>query len=316
MGYDELLANVGGDSELERTLADYQKFAVVTVADGSRRIIAKTSVKLCKAQGCQGCSGLHLCKFYLFGDCRFNRTRGSGQYGACPDMANCRRLHICEKFLEGSCKQGTSCYKSHDLHTGEALKMLEDRGLTSELISSIQNVYLNKLNMKNGNIASTDKDKCFEAHHRMPYQWQVWDGLGWLDLTDNEQIEKEFCNPARTCRPPLDLLPDLVLLPLDSSHCLKGGSPFYMHLDVLQVLPGSLPPTLPSVAEVPAAYLEAHRVSLHVFSPALPGVVEALRSRAPKASGRPPAVITGPYRVELQSSVPVVPIATSHSHVV
>ncbi|XP_039625424.1 protein mono-ADP-ribosyltransferase PARP12-like isoform X2 [Polypterus senegalus] len=268
MGYDELLANVGGDSELERTLADYQKFAVVTVADGSRRIIAKTSVKLCKAQGCQGCSGLHLCKFYLFGDCRFNRTRrgcrfchdlsseqnskvlrdnnlqdlnqkelcqlllqneqtllppvcfsynrGSGQYGACPDMANCRRLHICEKFLEGSCKQGTSCYKSHDLHTGEALKMLEDRGLTSELISSIQNVYLNKLNMKNGNIASTDKgkteiclffvrkdckhgNKCFEAHHRMPYQWQVWDGLGWLDLTDNEQIEKEFCNPARTC---------------------------------------------------------------------------------------------------------------------
>uniref|UniRef100_A0A8C4X846 Protein mono-ADP-ribosyltransferase PARP12-like n=1 Tax=Erpetoichthys calabaricus TaxID=27687 RepID=A0A8C4X846_ERPCA len=270
MGYDELLANIGGDAELERTLTDPQRFAVVTVADGTRRIIAKTSVKLCKAQaqGCQGCSGLHLCKFYLFGDCRFSRTRrgcrfchdlsseqnfkvlrdnnlqdlnqkelcqlllqneqtllppvcfsynrGSGQYGACPDMANCRRLHICEKFLEGSCKRGTSCCRSHDLHSGEALKMLEDRGLTSELISSIQNVYLNKLNMKNGNIASTDKgkteiclffvrkdckhgNKCFEAHYRMPYQWQVWDGLCWLDLTDNEQIEKEFCNPARTC---------------------------------------------------------------------------------------------------------------------
>ncbi|KAG2469398.1 PAR12 polymerase, partial [Polypterus senegalus] len=80
MGYDELRANVGGDAEIERTLADRQKFAVVTAADGTRRIIAKTSVKLCKAQSCQGCSGLHLCKFYLYGDCKFSRRNGT----VCP----------------------------------------------------------------------------------------------------------------------------------------------------------------------------------------------------------------------------------------
>ncbi|KAG2465199.1 THYG protein, partial [Polypterus senegalus] len=91
---------------------------------------------------------------------------------------------------------------------------------------------------------------------------------------------------------------------------MKGGGPFYPHPDVLQVLPGNLPPTRPRVAEVPAVSPEALRVSLLLFPPALPGVAEVLKSKAPKAWGRPLAVTMGPYRVELQSSVPVAPKET------
>ncbi|KAG2461587.1 PRDX1 protein, partial [Polypterus senegalus] len=42
----------------------------------------------------------------------------------------------------------------------------------------------------------------------------------------------------------------------------------------------------------------------------LPGVAEVLRARAPQALGRPLAVTTSPYRVELPSSIPVVLKAT------
>ncbi|KAG2471246.1 CA2D4 protein, partial [Polypterus senegalus] len=92
-------------------------------------------------------------------------------------------------------------------------------------------------------------------------------------------------------KPPLCLLQDLDTP--DSSHHMKGGGPFYMHPDVLQVCSGNPPPTHPSVAEVLA-------VSLLLFPPALPGVAEVLRSRAPKAQRRPLAVTMGPYMVELQ----------------
>ncbi|KAG2461857.1 XKR7 protein, partial [Polypterus senegalus] len=91
---------------------------------------------------------------------------------------------------------------------------------------------------------------------------------------------------------------------------MKGGGPFYPHPDVLQVPPDNLPPALPCVAEVSAAHPEALRVFLVFFLPALPDVAEVLKARAPQALGRPPAVTTGPYRVELPSSVPVVLKAT------
>ncbi|KAG2471419.1 TECTA protein, partial [Polypterus senegalus] len=55
---------------------------------------------------------------------------------------------------------------------------------------------------------------------------------------------------------------------------------------------------------------QALRVSLVFFPPALQGVAEMLRARAPQASGHPLAVTTGHYRSELPSFFPMVPIAT------
>ncbi|KAG2469120.1 DEMA protein, partial [Polypterus senegalus] len=91
---------------------------------------------------------------------------------------------------------------------------------------------------------------------------------------------------------------------------MEGGGPFYIHPDMLQVPPDNLLPALPGVAEVPAVHPKALQMSLVFFPPAIPGVAEMLRVRTAQASGRPLAVTTGPYTIELLSSVPVVPKAT------
>ncbi|XP_043964132.1 protein mono-ADP-ribosyltransferase PARP12 isoform X5 [Gambusia affinis] len=41
-------------------------------------------------------------------------------------------------------------------------------------------------------------DKCFKAHDKMPYRWQVQEGGQWKALPDNETIEKEYCDPSNT----------------------------------------------------------------------------------------------------------------------
>ncbi|KAM4523815.1 protein mono-ADP-ribosyltransferase PARP12 isoform 2-T2 [Fundulus diaphanus] len=42
------------------------------------------------------------------------------------------------------------------------------------------------------------EDKCFKAHDKMPYRWQVREGDQWNALPDNETIEKEYCDPCNT----------------------------------------------------------------------------------------------------------------------
>ncbi|XP_026182494.2 protein mono-ADP-ribosyltransferase PARP12 [Mastacembelus armatus] len=43
------------------------------------------------------------------------------------------------------------------------------------------------------------EDKCFKAHDKMPYRWQVQEGNQWLALPGNETIEKDYCDPKNTC---------------------------------------------------------------------------------------------------------------------
>ncbi|RXM34891.1 Poly [ADP-ribose] polymerase 12 [Acipenser ruthenus] len=256
LDYNQLLGNIGSggcfgsNGVLEQTLGDRQKFAVVQI-NGGNTVIAKTSVRLCKARECGGCNNLHLCKFYLFGECHYNRGRrrcrfchdlttqhnaqvlrdhnlqdldrkelsvlllqndqmllpqvcfsfnkGSGQYGSCPDQMSCTRLHVCEQFIRGCCRQGVSCSRSHSFHDPATLRILMDRGLTEELISTLPLVYLNIFNMKNASSTASDQGRCFKAHFDMPYKWEVWAGLSWSALPNNEEIEKEFCDPANTC---------------------------------------------------------------------------------------------------------------------
>ncbi|XP_040886394.1 protein mono-ADP-ribosyltransferase PARP12 [Toxotes jaculatrix] len=42
------------------------------------------------------------------------------------------------------------------------------------------------------------EDKCFKAHDKMPYRWQVKQGDQWNALPDNETIEKDYCDPKNT----------------------------------------------------------------------------------------------------------------------
>ncbi|XP_060758871.1 protein mono-ADP-ribosyltransferase PARP12-like isoform X2 [Neoarius graeffei] len=288
--------------------------SLVTVfVSGQKTIIAKTGVKLCRAKNCQGCMNLHLCKFFLLGDCQYGRGRrgcrfshdlqteqnarvlqkhglsqldrselctlllqsdntilppvcysynnGTGQYGRCEDGENCKRLHICEKYLRGPCQ----CSRAHDFYEPHPLKTLQDRGVPAELMASMKTTYSNiealrimakvtshqnggKFQNNNGqrstrngnwqkptsadasatgsggprtNRGATPKnsqhcqekkeicmyfvkghcrneDKCFKEHSKMPYKWEVKEGLSWAALPDNEGIEKDYCNPAKT----------------------------------------------------------------------------------------------------------------------
>ncbi|KAJ8245343.1 hypothetical protein GJAV_G00269760 [Gymnothorax javanicus] len=43
------------------------------------------------------------------------------------------------------------------------------------------------------------EDKCWKVHSKLPYVWEVKEGLGWLGLPGNEQLEKEFCDPGNDC---------------------------------------------------------------------------------------------------------------------
>ncbi|XP_026218431.1 WWE and TCCD_inducible_PARP_like domain-containing protein isoform X3 [Anabas testudineus] len=42
------------------------------------------------------------------------------------------------------------------------------------------------------------EDKCFKAHDKMPYRWEVKEGDEWKAMVDNEAIEKDYCDPKNT----------------------------------------------------------------------------------------------------------------------
>ncbi|XP_078138058.1 protein mono-ADP-ribosyltransferase PARP12-like [Centroberyx gerrardi] len=158
-------------------------------------------------------------------------NNGDGPYGRCQDGDGCTRLHICEKHLKGVC----SCPRTHDFSDPQPMKTLQGRGVPDHLIRSMKSVYMNKeaLRSVNATAASSDdglnrgqrqrpknsaevaKDKteiclyfikgqcihgerCFKAHEKLPYRWQVRQGQQWTALPDNEEIEKDYCDPAKT----------------------------------------------------------------------------------------------------------------------
>uniref|UniRef100_UPI003AAB14B8 protein mono-ADP-ribosyltransferase PARP12-like n=1 Tax=Centroberyx gerrardi TaxID=166262 RepID=UPI003AAB14B8 len=161
----------------------------------------------------------------------YDYNNGDGPYGRCPDGDGCTRLHICERHLKGVC----SCPRTHDFDDPQPMKTLQGRGVPDHLIHSMKSVYMNKeaLRSVNATAASSDdglnrrqrqrpknsaevaKDKteiclyfikghckhgerCFKAHEKLPYRWQVRQGQQWTALPDNEEIEKDYCDPEKT----------------------------------------------------------------------------------------------------------------------
>ncbi|KAL6473743.1 hypothetical protein MHYP_G00173040 [Metynnis hypsauchen] len=257
--------------EVENVLKDTDMF--VTTGDRNKVVVAKTKLRLCRARECQGCSNLHLCKMYLFGDCPYDRGRrgcrfshdlysghnvsvlrqhnlleldrtelcvtllqndhtllppvcfsynkGRGEYGNCPDKDACRRLHICESYIRGTCDGSTECRRSHDFYEPHPMKNLQAKGVSSQLMGSMLPAYRNILTIWDANRAysshtpakTSEKceiclfhikgfckqgNRCWQVHFQMPYKWEQRDGHSWKVLEDNEEIERAFCDPART----------------------------------------------------------------------------------------------------------------------
>ncbi|XP_023671068.2 protein mono-ADP-ribosyltransferase PARP12-like [Paramormyrops kingsleyae] len=276
MDYDELVDIGSGLMDLKGVFdivfGNPRDFSVV-VFNGKKRVIAKTNVRLCKVGGCVDCTNLHLCKFYLYGDCKASRRRngcrfchdmssqhnskvlvennlqlldtkelrtlllqndntllppvcvsfneGSKEYGNCPEQAGCRRLHVCDKYIRGICDSGADCCRSHDFFEPHPMTVLQDRGIPTDLITSMLSVYQNIRGLKfKNNVTRDGRDKlkpvsekteiclyfvkgsckqggkCWRVHFNMPYRWEVQDQKGWSPLPNNEGIEKDYCNPA------------------------------------------------------------------------------------------------------------------------
>uniref|UniRef100_A0A674B1K8 Protein mono-ADP-ribosyltransferase PARP12-like n=1 Tax=Salmo trutta TaxID=8032 RepID=A0A674B1K8_SALTR len=74
------LADIGCGEDVICALDENEVFSVA-LCNGNKSVIAKTKVRRCKAQQCDGCNDLHLCKFYLFGDCKNSRGRRTCRFG-------------------------------------------------------------------------------------------------------------------------------------------------------------------------------------------------------------------------------------------
>ncbi|KAL7867455.1 hypothetical protein SRHO_G00088390 [Serrasalmus rhombeus] len=76
--------------EVENVLKDTDMF--VTTGDRDKVVVAKTKLRLCRARECQGCSNLHLCKMYLFGDCPYDRGRQGCHF--CHDLGSQHNISV------------------------------------------------------------------------------------------------------------------------------------------------------------------------------------------------------------------------------
>ncbi|KAL7857938.1 hypothetical protein AOLI_G00180400 [Acnodon oligacanthus] len=76
--------------EAENVLKDTDMF--VTTGDRNKVVIAKTKMRLCRVRECQGCSNLHLCKMYLFGQCPYHRERQGCHF--CHDLGSEHNISV------------------------------------------------------------------------------------------------------------------------------------------------------------------------------------------------------------------------------
>lgn len=43
-------------------------------------------------------------------------------------------------------------------------------------------------------------EQCSKAHDKMPYRWEMRHGDQWTAMTDNEAIERDYCDPQNAHR--------------------------------------------------------------------------------------------------------------------
>ncbi|XP_042323210.1 protein mono-ADP-ribosyltransferase PARP12-like [Sceloporus undulatus] len=155
-------------------------------------------------------------------------NKGDGPHGSCNFKKICVKLHICQYYLQGECRFGSNCKRSHDVFNPDCYEKLEKWGMSQTLISRIPLIYRNVFDIKNStpsphrekressaqvpsatnSIEESDmiclyhirkscsfQDKCIRVHFHLPYKWQTFDGAQWKDLDNMEKIEQSYCDP-------------------------------------------------------------------------------------------------------------------------
>ncbi|KAM9468199.1 uncharacterized protein Hap1MRO34_014864 [Clarias gariepinus] len=164
-------------------------------------------------------------------------NKGSGEFGNCPEKEACRRLHVCDRYIRGLCDGSSECNKCHDFYEPHPMQTLQARRVSGQLIGCLLLIYRNILTLKDHRNAlerpgtkckMTSKtinktkapeylqkngghficlsfirgickygDKCWRVHFAVPYKWEVEVDEGWIDLPDNEAIEREYSDPSK-----------------------------------------------------------------------------------------------------------------------
>ncbi|KAM3833775.1 protein mono-ADP-ribosyltransferase PARP12-like isoform 3-T3 [Vipera latastei] len=240
----------------------------------SHDILSETNRKVLKNHELSGLNEDELCVLLLQND-PFLLPDVCGAYnkgdGSCIQRDNCSRLHICRYFLKGECRF-PRCKRSHNLLDPHAMSLLTSEGLDQDTIWNFQTIcsariaaFIKELNScgrpsngapaadkerlntrpKNGRPpinpnnfvkvghpdqgapppkylsaekGKTDeiclyyvwqfcknKNNCSMIHYDLPYRWQISTSNGWKDLSRREEIEKAYCDPNITSFPDLQL---------------------------------------------------------------------------------------------------------------
>ncbi|MEQ2165249.1 hypothetical protein GOODEAATRI_014956 [Goodea atripinnis] len=160
-----------------------QRFLLVPEGN-SYTVVGRTSLRLCRTYSrgdrCEGsCQQLHLCKFYVFGNCRFGKGRKLCKLS--------HDVHSAHNFaLLRECTL-------HELKDNELFLLLlqNDPQLLPEtqmLLGSVKQLRQTRLR----------KSVCTSSGTAAGSNWEVYDGTTWSDLENMEEIEQDYCKPAST----------------------------------------------------------------------------------------------------------------------
>lgn len=151
------------------------------------------------------CTGLHLCQHFLQEDCKFG--------------ASCKRAHTfdanAEKILNArgigpeNRRNLDKIYRNRLLITSSLERPVRKREPAAppavrertrhKSSSSVSEADQNEICLYYLRSGCSFKDKCVRIHHHLPYKWQILqaDGVTWSDLAKEDEVEKDFCNPAK-----------------------------------------------------------------------------------------------------------------------
>uniref|UniRef100_A0A8D2PNR0 Poly(ADP-ribose) polymerase family member 12 n=2 Tax=Zosterops lateralis melanops TaxID=1220523 RepID=A0A8D2PNR0_ZOSLA len=187
------------------------------------------NLRVLKQYGLENLNHDELCQLLLQNDPSLlpevclHYNKGDGLHGSCSFKTSCSKLHVCQYFLRGQCRFGSNCKRSHDLLNPECFEKLERQGMSSEIVEKLPSTYRNMYDIQNGNrnrklstgrdsLATKDdeseqiclhhlyrscgfKEKCIRTHFHLPYRWQYSEGNTWKDFTNIEEIEEAYCDP-------------------------------------------------------------------------------------------------------------------------
>uniref|UniRef100_A0A667WWT4 Si:ch73-252i11.1 n=1 Tax=Myripristis murdjan TaxID=586833 RepID=A0A667WWT4_9TELE len=155
-----------------------------------------------------GCTKLHICEKHLHGDCScykahdFHEPHPSKTLQArgvpAPLINTLKYVYINKEALRGN--RGNRGNQQHPARANAAYTCIHVKNIRLlpkiVLFACVPSdkteicLYFIKGHCKH--------DKCFKAHYKLPYRWELRQGQQWTALPDSEEIEKDYCVPKKT----------------------------------------------------------------------------------------------------------------------